>query len=231
MNPSEPIKVFIGYDKSEIPAYHALSQSIIDNSSVPVSITPLKREQLSGVYNRPRDPKESTEFSMTRFLVPYLCNYSGWAIFMDCDMLCRGDIAELYNMKDNKYSVMVVQHDYVPKNESKMLGAEQTRYEKKNWSSLMLMNTGRCSSLTVNYVNNATGLQLHQFKWLREESLIGYLPVHWNWLVGEYDYNPDARMAHYTLGGPWWGDYVCADYADEWRMVHSKVMTCDGVPK
>jgi hypothetical protein len=211
------VPIFIGYDSGEIVAFHTLSHSIHKYSSDPVSITPIKLGELEHVYRRSPNKLHSTEFSLSRFLTPWLTGFNGWAIFMDCDMLCRTDIGELMDLRDPHYAVQVVKHDYTPKSDSKMLGKIQTKYDKKNWSSVMLMNCSRCFALTPEYVNSATGLELHQFKWLPSDELIGALPIEWNWLVGEYDYNPKAQLAHFTLGGPWWEDYFCCDYADEWR--------------
>lgn len=213
---SNVIPVYIGYDSKEPAAYHVLSHSIHKYSSMPVSITPIKISQLTNVYTRPRAENHSTEFSLSRFLAPWLNGFNGWCIFMDCDMLCRVDIANLWDLRNDAYDVMCVKHNYIPKSDSKMLGAKQTQYAKKNWSSLMLMNTRQCFNLTPRYVNDATGLQLHQFHWLSDDSLIGELPLEWNWLVGEYDYNKNAKMVHFTNGGPWWESYAKCDYADEW---------------
>jgi hypothetical protein len=135
--------------------------------------------------------------------------YSGWAIFMDCDMLCRGDIAELWNLRDDNFAVLCVQHEHVPNETRKFLGEVQSPYPKKNWSSLMLMNTPRCTALTVDYVNQASGLELHRFHWLPGDEAIGALPPCWNHLV---DVQPAPTTAaadggpillHWTLGGPW----------------------------
>jgi hypothetical protein len=176
------------------------------------------QSQLKGIYTRPRGPTESTEFSLTRFLVPALSGHRGWSIFMDCDMLCRADIAELQAHIDRQRdkAVLVCQHDYVPRTERKFLDQVQTKYPRKNWSSLMVFNNERCRKLTPEYVNSASGLELHRFAWL-DDSLIGSLPLEWNWLVGEYPFNARARVVHFTLGGPYFEDYRDCDYADEWR--------------
>jgi hypothetical protein len=210
-------RVYIGYDSKESVAYHTLAHSILRRSSIPVSIAPVMQSQLNGLYTRPRGSTESTEFSLTRFLVPALSGYRGWSMFMDCDMLCRADIAELAALRDQAAdkSVLVCKHDYVPKTKRKFLDQVQTRYERKNWSSLMLFNNERCRALTPQYVNSATGLDLHRFKWIDDAS-IGGLPLEWNWLVGEYEANPAAKIVHYTLGGPWFDEYRDCDYADEW---------------
>ena len=210
-------QVYIGYDSKESVAYHTLAHSILRRSSIPVSITPVMQSQLKGLYTRPRGPTESTEFSLTRFLVPALSQYRGWSMFMDCDMLCRADVAELAALCDQSVdkAALVCKHDYVPKTKRKFLDQVQTRYERKNWSSLMLFNNERCSALTPQYVNSATGLDLHRFKWADDAS-IGGLPLEWNWLVGEYDVNPAAKIVHYTLGGPWFDEYRDSDFAAEW---------------
>jgi hypothetical protein len=211
------VNVYIGFDSKEPVAFYTLAHSILRRSSVPLSIAPLMQSQLKGIYTRPRGPTESTEFSLTRFLVPALSGHRGWSIFMDCDMLCRADIAELQAHIDRQRdkAVLVCQHDYVPKTERKFLGQVQTKYPRKNWSSLMVFNNERCRALTPAYVNSAPGLDLHRFKWL-DDTLIGSLPLEWNWLVGEYDYRADAKIVHYTLGGPYFDDYRNCDYAGEW---------------
>jgi len=213
----EPLDIYIGYDSKEVVAYHALCHSIIKNSSAPVRFTPIYLQNIAGIFNRERSSLQSTEFSFSRFLVPYLSNYQGWSLFMDCDILARADIAELFKLRNERYAVMVCKHDYVPKDTTKFLGNVQTKYEKKNWSSVVLFNNSRCRKLTTDYVNNATGLELHQFKWLDDEKEIGELPLEWNWLVGEYPVNESAKMVHFTRGGPYFDDYKDCDYSDEWR--------------
>lgn len=211
------LNVFIGYDPRESVAFYTLAHSILRRASVPVSITPLMRSQLKGIYRRGRGPTESTEFSLTRFLVPRLSGFRGWSVFMDCDMLCRSDIAELATRIERgaDKAVLVCKHEYVPKTERKFLDQVQTKYARKNWSSLMAFNNARCTALSEDYVNAATGLDLHRFAWT-EDGSIGELPLEWNWLVGEYDYRADAKIVHYTLGGPYFDDYRDCDYAAEW---------------
>lgn len=213
---TEPLDIYIGYDSKEIVAYHVLCQSIIAKSSQPVRLAPINLHNIASIFKRERNQLQSTEFSFSRFLVPHLSGYRGWSLFMDCDMLLRADIADLFALADDRYAVMVCKHDYVPKDEVKFLGQIQTKYEKKNWSSVVLFNNARCKALTLDYVNTATGLQLHQFKWLGSDDEIGSLPLAWNWLVGEYEYNPDAKIIHYTRGGPYFADYKDSDYADDW---------------
>ncbi len=214
---AEPFDVYIGYDRQEIVAYHVLTQSILERASAPVRFTPVNLTSLKGVFDRPMIGAQSTEFSFSRFLTPWLSGYTGWSLFMDCDMLARADIAELFALADDHYAVMVCPHDYVPRDTVKFLGHQQASYPKKNWSSVMLLNNARCRALTPDYVQTASGLELHQFKWLEDEAQIGALPLEWNWLVGEYPANPNARIAHFTRGGPYFADYEDCDYAGEWR--------------
>jgi len=210
------IRVFIGYDDREAAAFGVLSHSIHARATEPVSITPLRLSELGGIYKRPRDPLQSTDFSFSRFLTPHLCGYEGWAIFMDCDMLVLDDIAKLWRLRDARYAVQVVKHVHVPREEVKFLGAVQTKYAKKNWSSVMLMNCGKCMKLTPEYVNAASGLELHQFKWLEGDHLIGEIPSAWNHLVGYDPPRRDASLVHYTIGGPYFEAYRDCEYAREW---------------
>lgn len=208
-------KVFIGYDSIEPAAYHVLCHSIMRHASGPIAFIPLVQSQLRarGLYTRKRDRYESTEFSLTRFLVPYLSNYEGVSIFMDCDMLCKDDLYALPEIGEK--AVLCVQHDYVPSTDVKMEGALQSVYPRKNWSSLMVFDNAKCKALTPHFVSTALPGALHQFGWLRSED-IGMLPLEWNHLVGEYLKNDGAKMLHYTLGGPWFRDHQFCDHAQEW---------------
>jgi hypothetical protein len=215
------LRVFIGYDNRERIAYHVLSHSILKRSSIPTSITPLNKDCLRGFFSRPRGPLESTDFSISRFLVPFLCDYEGYAVFMDCDMLCQGDIAELAGYMSLMFhyntAVRVVKHEYQPTEKTKFLGNIQTQYEKKNWSSVMLFNNTLCRNLTPEYVDKAHGLDLHQFKWIKEHQ-IGGLPKAWNWLIDEPGYEgAEAKLLHFTKGTPCFDDYANCTGADLWH--------------
>lgn len=212
------IKIFIGFDSKEIVAYNILQHSINIRSTQPISITPINLNHIKNIFFRKRIDIQSTEFSFSRFLVPYLCNYEGWAIFMDCDMLVLEDIANLWNLRDDKYAVMCVKHNHIPNENIKFLDQVQTKYEKKNWSSVMLLNCSKCKALTPEYVNNASGLELHRFKWLETESLIGEIPQKWNHLV-DYNEKIDSNKIsnlHYTEGGPYFKAYKDCGYSQEW---------------
>jgi hypothetical protein len=220
------LDIYIGFDRNEIVSYHVLCQSILEKSSRPVRFTPLNLRNLAGCFSRDRNALQSTEFSFSRFLVPYLANYSGWSLFLDCDMLAMSDFSELFDLADPTKAVMVCKHDYQPKEDSKFLGQVQTKYEKKNWSSAMLFNNEKCRALTPEYVNTASGLELHQFKWLKDDTLIGELPLEWNWLVGEYPKKDDVKNVHYTIGGPYFDDYKDCDYAEEWNEARQRLTSC-----
>lgn len=215
----QPLRIFIGYDSREPAAFAVCAHSILARAKLPVSIAPLTQPVLrsAGIYHRERDATESTEFSITRFLVPALCDFKGHALFMDCDMLVQGDITELWlhGAARPDLAVHVCQHDYTPKASTKFLGQTQTAYPRKNWSSLMLFNAERCQALTPEYVNRASGLELHRFQWIAEAE-IGALPLEWNWLVGEYARNDGAKNYHFTNGGPWFKDSSIGDHADRW---------------
>lgn len=222
-------RVFVGYDSREEVAFHVLQRTIHAHASMPVSITPISLKQLGGIFKREINPLQSTEFSFSRFLVPWMCEFKGWALFMDCDMIMREDIAKLWKLRDPRFAAQVVKHDYTPRDERKFLNAQQTKYEKKNWSSVILFNCEKCKSLTPEYVNSATGLQLHQFKWLDGDHLIGELPARWNHLVGEFDPSPGAALVHYTLGGPYFEEYRNCEHSEEWFRERDRLMTI--IPK
>jgi hypothetical protein len=221
------IKVFIGYDPREAVAYSVLAHSIHARASVPVAIAPLVLSELTGVLTRERHALQSSDFSFSRFLTPFLSDYADWSIFMDCDMLVLDDIAKLFALRDDRYAVMVVKHDHVPRERKKFLDQPQTPYQKKNWSSVMLFNNARCRTLTPDYVNTATGLELHQFKWLANDRLIGEIPSCWNHLVGYHPPRRDASLVHYTLGGPYFEEYRDCEYAEEWRRERQAMLRVD----
>lgn len=227
MDGDKMIRVFIGYDPREAAAFSVLAHSIWTRASEPIAIVPLMLSELACVFMRERHPLQSTDFAFTRFLVPHLCGYEGFGIFMDCDMLVRDDIAKLWALRDERYAVRVVKHDHQPRETVKFLGQTQTAYPKKNWSSVMIFNNARCRTLTPEYVNTATGLELHQFKWLPDESLIGELPRRWNHLVGYYFHDPEASLVHYTVGGPYFDEYRDCEYAEEWRAERERMLAVE----
>ena len=215
------MKVFVGYDQSEDIAYQVCKHSILTKQPN-AEVRPLVQKELrdAGWYTRPIDKLASTEFTFTRFLVPELCNFEGWALFIDCDMILTTDIAELFAQADDQYAVMCVQHDYKPKEGTKMDGQTQTVYPRKNWSSAMLINCGHPSNqqLDMDLVNSPeiNGAYLHRFSWLKDEE-IGELDHTWNYLVGVYDDLEKPKLIHYTEGGPWFENYRNCEFHQLWK--------------
>ncbi len=227
---SSVLKVFIGYDPVESVAWHTHAQSILDRSSKPLALIPVNLRNLQGIYTRDRDPKQSNEFSFTRFLVPYLCGFEGQAVFFDCDQLIRTDVVELFEIGSNhpELAVHVVQHDYEPKDTIKYLDTVQYSYPRKNWSSVVLWNCSHPANckVTPEFVSSASPMELHRFSWLADNQ-IGSLDVRWNWLVGEYAEPPDdVKLVHWTVGGPYFEEYRNADFADEWFDCRDRMSHC-----
>ena len=211
-----PIPIFIGYDSREAIAYHACVNSIIRNASAPVAIVPVALNLFKDYTETHTDG--SNEFIYSRFLVPHLMNFTGHAIFIDGDMIVRGDIVDLWAFRDSSKDVQVVKHDYKTKMHEKYLGAKNENYPRKNWSSVILWN---CNSfpnrkLTPDFVQKSTGSELHRFTWIEDER-IGELPPEWNWLPDEYGPNPNAKLLHYTLGTPCFHEFATTPMADEWH--------------
>lgn len=217
-----PLDVYIGWDSREQDAFRVVCESMFEKTKTPINIYPLQQTWLreAGHYWRSPDPLSSTEFSFTRFLTPYLNEYKGWALFCDCDFLFRRDIAKLFALCDDRYALMCVKHDYRPKEEYKMDQQRQRQYERKNWSSLMLINCAhdQIKKLSPYTVNTQSGLHLHQFQWLTDDA-IGELPMEWNYLEGWHTAEncPDPAAVHFTRGGPWLPNYQNVEYANEWK--------------
>ena len=215
----KPIPIFIGYDPREAVAYHTCANSIIRHASRPVAIIPLALNLFDDYEETHTDG--SNHFIYSRFRVPHLMEYTGHAIFIDGDMIVRGDIVELWEQRDVTKDAQVVKHDYQTRMTEKYLGAKNENYPRKNWSSVILWN---CNSfpnrkLTPNFVQQSTGSFLHRFTWLDDER-IGELSREWNWLPDEYGPNPDAKLLHYTLGTPCFHEFATTPMADEWHREH-----------
>jgi lipopolysaccharide biosynthesis glycosyltransferase len=215
------MKVFVGYDPREDIAYQVCKHSILSKQPE-ADVRPLIQKDLrnAGWYTRPVDKLASTEFTFTRFLVPELADFKGWAVFMDCDMILTTDIKELFDQADDRYAVMCVQHDYKVKEGTKMDGQKQTIYPRKNWSSVVLFNCAHPSNarLTQDMVNDTelNGAYFHRFSWLKDEE-IGELDHTWNYLVGVYDDIDKPKLIHYTEGGPWFENYRNCEFHSEWK--------------
>ena len=219
---SSPLRIFVGWDSRETIAYDVCEHSLQRHSSTDLEIIPLKQDELRArkLFTRDLDPLASTEFTYTRFLMPHLAGYEGWALFCDCDFLWTRDVAQLFAEADDSKAILCVQHDYQPTERTKMDGKVQTNYPRKNWSSMMLMNCGHPANaaLTPEIVNTETGAFLHRFQWL-DDALIGSVHHTWNWLEGWYDKPSDSQppaAVHYTRGGPWFKEWQDVDYGDLW---------------
>jgi lipopolysaccharide biosynthesis glycosyltransferase len=212
----KPIPIFIGYDPREAIAFHTCVNSIIRHASQPVSIMPLALNNFQDYTETHTDG--SNQFIYSRFLVPHLMDYQGQAIFMDGDMIVRGDIAELWAMRDLGKDVQVVKHDYKTRMPVKYLGSKNEDYPRKNWSSVMIFNCQNFPTrkLTPDYIQKSTGAHLHRFEWTTDDR-VGALPPEWNWLPDEYGANPDANLLHYTLGTPCFHEFATTTMADEWH--------------
>lgn len=218
------IRIFAGYDPRESLGYHVFSSSVIRRSTEPVAVHPLGLSLLRGYREKHEDG--TNDFIYSRFLVPWLCDFEGWALFVDgSDMLFRDDPGKLWDLRDERKAVQVVQHSYETRNPYKYVGttmeAGNQDYPRKNWSSVMLMNCSKLKQLTPKFVENASGPELHRLTFTDE---LGELPSTWNHLVGEYGFDPEAQLVHFTLGIPSFGHYRTCDYGDEWRLELSHVL-------
>lgn len=216
------LEVFIGWDSREIDAYKVCEHSIHKHTNN-ARVRPLKQQALRklGIYNRPLEEKAATEFAFSRFFVPWMTKYKGYAIFCDCDMLFTCDLDEIFYSIGARKAVYVVQHDYTPRHTIKMDGQVQQSFPRKNWSSFILWDCSHPANarLTLDYCNTASAAELHQFKWLKD-SQIGDLALSWNWLEGEYSKpSKTPRNIHYTQGGLWFENIAkerYVDYGEEW---------------
>ena len=219
------IPIFVGYDPKEAVTFHVCVNSIIRHASQPVQIMPIALNMFRDYTETHGDG--SNQFVYTRFLVPHLMGFTGWAIYIDGDMVVRDDITKLWDLKQFDKDVMVVKHDYETRMSVKYQGAPNENYPRKNWSSVILWN---CSAfpnrqLTPEFVQSQTGSFLHRFSWL-EDQRIGELPRDWNWLPDELGENTDAKLLHYTLGTPCFHEFATTPQADEWHREHLLAYHC-----
>lgn len=193
---NETLKIFIGFDERQPLSYTVLQHSILWRATQPVAITPLVLKTL------PITRRGLTPFTFSRFLVPWLCDYKGWALFLDLDMLVLGDIAELFGYCDDGKAVVVCK--------------DQQRFE---WASAMLFNCGHPANavLTPDYVEDPQRCQRpHGIDWVGDDSLIGAFPAEWNHCVGYNAERPGAKIAHYTMGIPAFPEVRGCEYTEEW---------------
>ena len=213
--------IYVGWDSREDIAYQVCEHSI-KRRAADTKVIPLKQNELRErkLYWRDKDKLSSTEFTITRFLVPYLNEYKGWAVFCDCDMVWRVNPQELFDQVDDTKALLVVKHNYTPKESTKMDDQLQLPYPRKNWSSVILYNCGhpKNKALNLETVNSAKPKFLHRFGWL-DDNDIGELNHTWNWLVGWYKEPEDGapKVLHYTEGGPWFEQTRNCEYDLVWK--------------
>lgn len=228
------LQIYMGYDEREQEAYRVACRSLSHVSDI--TPTPLKLDRLADhgllrrsmdrrgqMYDIPSNAPCATEFAASRFLTPMLAQ-TGWALFVDCDVVFLTDPMDLIalGIADESKAVMVVQHQNGHVAGTKMDGQAQVLYPRKNWSSVMLFNCDHTANrrLTLQDVNERPGRDLHAFFWLND-SEIGEIPAEWNWLVGVQPKPEAPAIAHFTLGGPWLPSWEGAEHDDIWlRAAH-----------
>ena len=213
---TEPVDIVVGFDQKEAVAYHTFVQSVINTATIPVRFLPLNINSLSTYKEVHEDG--SNNFIYSRFLVPYLLNFKGWAIYADGDMVCLEDIKKLWDLRDENYAVQVVKHNYKTKITKKYWGHKNEDYPRKNWSSLILWNCDHPSHkiLTPKFIQEQTGAFLHRFSWIKDNE-IGELKKEWNWLAMEYEEKDDINLIHYTIGTPCFKEYENTSLASYWK--------------
>lgn len=213
------LRIFVGWDDRFPEPADVLRFSLLKHSSIPLDIRYLKLSELN--LTRDYDPLASTQFTYSRFLVPHICNYQGKAIYLDNDMVCLGDVRELDDLDMSDHALRVVKHDHRPETTTKMDGAVQTTYPRKNWSSLMIMNCANLRLWTKTTVETQSGAYLHRFQDIPDEQ-IGDIPSTWNTL----DWMDDTtRLIHYTNGGPWLAAYRDHPHADVWFEMREEMVS------
>ena len=221
---SKLLNIFVGFDQKEAIAYHTFVQSIIETSTVPLSITPLAENNLNEYSEKHTDG--TNKFTYSRFLVPYLMNFKGWAIFVDGDMVCISDFKNLKQFFNPKLAVCVVKHDYKTKQKVKYFGQKNEDYPRKNWSSVIIWNCAHPKNKVLNpsFISGKEGSFLHRFKWLNDKE-IGELPKSWNWLAIEYEETNNVDLIHYTLGTPCFKEYSNKPFSKYWKKSYDSLLT------
>jgi hypothetical protein len=211
------IPIYFGHDERTEAGSTVFLSSLMRHAERPMMLCPLTRRGVPGI------PEGSNAFTLRRFLVPYSQGYQGWAVFVDgSDMLCRADIGQLAELRDDRYAVQVVQHSYQTRNPRKYRGtpmeSDNVDYPRKQWVSVMLLNAGHPAWRVVDpeFVATSKAIDLLQLRFLPDEA-IGHLPYVWNWLADEMGENPDAKVVHFTAGIPAFLAHADAPMADEWR--------------
>ena len=213
----------VGFDQRESIAYHTFCQSVLEKSTIPIQFIPLSSNSLNFYAENHTDG--SNQFIYSRFLTPFLCDFQGFAVFADGDMVCNTDIAELVKLFDSSKAVQVVKHNYKTKRNIKYLGNINADYPRKNWSSLVVFNCQHPSNkvLTPEFINSHDGSFLHRFTWLNDDE-IGELHLDWNYLAIEYAPNPKAKLIHYTLGTPCFDEFKSTELSELWWQTYQRTI-------
>lgn len=251
---NNPINIFVGYDSTHSGSTQNCINSItrnLDSGTIKLGqyspfecvevndYLKIHKLDVSKIPDWTREYKnQSTEFTYSRFLIPYLSNYEGMSIFCDDDFIFTDNILNILYFISADHAVACVKHDFSKKSDTKFNNQKDVWYDKKLWSSLMVFNNSHpdCKKLTLDKVLTESGQYLHQFEWTEEEK-IAEIPKKWNWCEGYDDMSKihQAKGMHWTRGGPWIPDMDCSDiqglgmysyYAEEmnnkklWRTAH-----------
>lgn len=217
------LTLVVGFDQREAVAYHTFCQSVLEKSSIPVQFIPLAANSLYFYNENHKDG--SNNFIYSRFLTCYLCDFKGFAVYADGDMICNADISELADLFDPTKAVQLVKHDYTTKRSIKYFGNKNNNYPRKNWSSLVIFNCQHPSNrvLTPDFIESHDGAFLHRFQWLKDDE-IGELDLTWNYLAIEYKQSNNEKLIHYTLGTPCLEDFRQTEMADLWWETYQRAI-------
>lgn len=222
------MRLFVGHDPREEVGSHVFVSSVLEHARLPVAITHLHKPALESAFGQ-RFAEGSNAFTMSRFLVPALCDFVGSAVFADgADMLCRADITEIVRAADPLAPLSVVRHEYRTRWPRKYVGtrmeADNVDYERKQWASVMVLNCWHMAwrRLTPDAVAQMPLLYLLQLRFL-DDSQIASLPIEWNWLADEHGINEKAKIVHWTAGCPGFHEHATQPHADEWRRQRKRV--------
>jgi len=191
-----PLHIFIGMDERQPLAYTVCRSSIERHASNRVLIEPLQLKFM------PITRRGLTQFTFSRYLVPWLMHYHGQGVFMDADIIVRGDIYELADLAqrtDAPVSVVKGVH----------------RFE---WPSMMVFNNSKCKVLTPDFIEKD---QPQKLNWAEK---IGEMPREWNHCVGYDEPNPNAKLIHYTQGIPCWEETKDCEHSQAWMEEAQYVM-------
>jgi lipopolysaccharide biosynthesis glycosyltransferase len=210
------IPIFVGLDHRESVGYHVFCHSVLARTKAEVAFYPVRGDKVVG----------STQFNPGRFDVARNMGYRGWAIWAECDQIVLADLEEVMQYADPRCAVVVAKHDYKTKWHTKFLGQPNPDYPRKNWSSFMLINARHAAWERLQY-KPRTLEELHRFAFI-DEDRIGSLPLEWNWLANEYEFNSEAKLVHFTAGTPCWEPFDKLDYAEHWYREMADMLSAQG---